>query len=253
VIIQVYIGNDLAENAGIIRRFVVRGSIDSRNPTGVLDGNPAVNASLGASLTNKFRLAKHWLSLHSYVYRLVAKGKRVIDARKKAYKFYSSTGDKEDGTGIKNCGDDTETKVATNLHVLDLLSPRRQNALSRAWTVTKGLMARIKEECDKEGAKLLVFLIPHRVQVLDDLWKHTLSKHNLKDSMFDRDLPNRRWLELLDQEGIEALDLLTVYRLAYRNGKNPYEPGGHIGREGHKLTAESIIMVLERLGWFPIS
>jgi hypothetical protein len=139
------------------------------------------------------------------------------------------------------------------LHVFDLLSPARQAALADAWKITADLTGQINQICQGAGAKLLFVLVPQQVQVLEELWRRSLHEYRLDESMFDRDLPNRRWIELLQAGSVEVLDLTPVYRSAYRRGVSPYEPGGHAGKEGHEITAEAIIEALDRLGWLPLS
>jgi hypothetical protein len=253
VMIQVYIGNDVAENAGIIQRSLARGQISAKNPAGVVSGNPAVGSTARTRMEYLITSTKQWLALHSYVYRLASSVKRTLIARRAAPGRYASSLQGHE-SGMPHDRDDASIgPVATNLHVFDLLSPARQTALADAWKITADLTGQINQICRGAGAKLLFVLFPQQVQVLDDLWRRSLHEYGLDESMFDRDLPNRHWIELLQAGSIEVLDLLPVYRSAYRRGVNPYEPGGHTGKEGHEITAEAIIEALDRLGWLPPS
>jgi hypothetical protein len=251
VIIQVYVGNDVAENAGIIQRALSRGQISAKNPAGVVSGNPVVGSTTVVRIEYLITSTKQWLALHSYVYRVASAMKHTLIARRAAADRYSL--ELQGHASLKlDVGDDgSKDPVATNLHVFDLLSPARQAALADAWRITAELTGQIRDVCRKADANLLFVLIPQRVQVLDDLWRRSLHEYHLAESMFDRDLPNRRWVELLRAGSVEVLDLLPVYRAAHARGENPYEPGGHIGKEGHAVTAEAIIQILDRLGWLP--
>lgn len=253
VIVQVYVGNDVAENAGIIQRGLFRGQIAAENAAGVVSGNPAVASTAGARLEYLITSIKRWLALHSYVYRLASAAKHTLVARRAAADRYALDLQGHEGASSNGRDHGPIDSVATNLHVFDLLSPARQEALADAWRITAELTGQIQEICRKAGVNLLFVLVPQRVQVLDDLWRRSLHEYRLDEAMFERDLPNRRWIELLRARSIEVVDLLPVYRAAHGRGENPYEPGGHIGNDGHAVTAEAIIQRLETLGWLPPS
>jgi hypothetical protein len=245
VIVQVYVGNDVAENAGIIERRVSRGRMSAKNGAGAIGGNPVVGSTARLRMEYLIASVKEWLALHSSLYRWAAAVKETLMARAAAPDRYTLEVT-PDSAGRSD-------PVAANLHVFDLLSPARQEALADGWRITADLTARIRDLCQKAGAKLLFILIPQQVQVLDDLWRRSLREYRLDEAMFDRDLPNRRWVELLQAKSVEVLDLLPAYRSTHRRGVNPYEPGGHIGEVGHSVTAEAIIEALDRLGWLPPS
>jgi hypothetical protein len=253
VIVQVYVGNDVAENGAIIQRELSRGQISAKNPAGVVSGNPVVGSTARTRIEYLITSTKQWLALHSYVYRLASAVKHTLIARREAPGRYAPEFEGDESVTLDVRAVRTMDPVATNLHVFDLLSPARQGALADAWRSTGELTDQIRDLCQKAGAKLLFVLIPQRVQVLDDLWRRSLHEYRLDESMFDRDLSNRRWVELLQAAAVEVVDLLPVYRLAHRRGENPYEPGGHIGKEGHAMTAAAILEALNRLGWLPPS
>ena len=99
----------------------------------------------------------------------------------------------------------------------------------------------------RNGADLLVVLLPQRFQVQPEDWAATARAYGLREAAFDLDGPNRRIATFCAAGGIACLDLAGPLREARsREGRSLYLPGGdmHWNARGHAAAAAALLPVV---------
>jgi hypothetical protein len=116
-----------------------------------------------------------------------------------------------------------------------------------AWRRTFDLLAAVRDCVERElGARLLVVVIPDRVQVEDSVL-HIASRQTARAAglervfdEFDFELPERRLLAAGAERSIELACLLGPLRAASRAGERAYVADGHLSGAGHAHLAELV-------------
>jgi len=99
----------------------------------------------------------------------------------------------------------------------------------------------------RNGADLLVVLLPQRFQVQPEDWAATARAYGLREAAFDLDGPNRRIAVFCAAGGIACLDLAGPLREARSHeGRSLYLPGGdmHWNARGHAAAAAALVPVV---------
>ena len=107
------------------------------------------------------------------------------------------------------------------------------------WRLVEALLLRIRDECDKLGAHLVVVGIPYVPQVYDEIWKATFEGKE----QYSRSAANERMASLLDQHGIEYVDTLEAMRAEVRRTGQwlHFRKDAHPTAEGHTVIARTIL------------
>lgn len=96
-----------------------------------------------------------------------------------------------------------------------------------------------KEETARDGAELVVVLIPTKEQVDPRYFDEVVTAFGIKPGYLDMDRPNRIVRELADSLGIRLIDATDAFRAA--SAARPfYDYDEHLSREGHRLLAATI-------------
>ena len=108
-----------------------------------------------------------------------------------------------------------------------------------------GLMGELSRLVKASNAKLLVLIIPDRIQVYDDLWRSSLHESRTNEQEVDRRNPNRRLIRILDKYGIPHVDLLDEMQ------KDPdvqyyFIYDGHWNAEGSRLAGNRLYTFLSK-------
>jgi hypothetical protein len=120
------------------------------------------------------------------------------------------------------------------------------NDLSPKWAVTRAALERLDHDVEAAGAKLVLMIVPHPIQVMED-WR-AKDLEDLGKTMEDVDLD--RPVELLrglaESHGISFLDLTPSLRASYAAGAKPYfeRPEFHWSATGHELAARAAAQIL---------
>lgn len=113
-----------------------------------------------------------------------------------------------------------------------------------AWALTEAILARLRDEVESRGGRLVVILAPAPEQVYPTRWERTLAANPAMQTLsWDLDAPNRRLVDFLASEGIPYLDLLPVFRQAAGQADTPplyFRHDQHWTAAGHRLAAETI-------------
>ncbi len=132
-------------------------------------------------------------------------------------------------------------------HVAALLSKGEPNGeMARGWDMTRLLLRKMKVETEKRGIDLIVFMIPLWVQVSEEQLSLFLAKHQLPLTQIVLDKPQLRLKEIGNQESLQTIDLLEVFRTTeQKDPRKLYLLGdGHWTAAGQYLAAK---FVSERL------
>jgi hypothetical protein len=132
---------------------------------------------------------------------------------------------------------------ATPVQYLIYQSPPDER-FEAAWQLTEAIIARLRDEVEKRGAKLVVVMIAAPEQVYPAQWQRTMAAYPaLSQLSLDPDAPNRRLESFLTAQNIPHLDLLPIFRQAsVRPDALPlyFRHDGHWTVAGHRLAAQSL-------------
>jgi len=113
-----------------------------------------------------------------------------------------------------------------------------------AWALTEAIIARLRDEVESRGARLVVVIIGAPEQVYRDEWERTIAHNPAMQALnWDLDAPNRRLDAFLATQNIPYLDLLPIFRQAAAQPDTPplhFQHDQHWTVEGHRLAAEAI-------------
>jgi lysophospholipase L1-like esterase len=98
--------------------------------------------------------------------------------------------------------------------------------------------------------RLIAFYAPSYFEVYDPAWERGVELSLLRcfQKSYHRENPERRFLELMKNAGVEAYSLKN----AFKNSKVPlqklYLPDGHFSAEGHRVAAEALLKIISTPG-----
>jgi lysophospholipase L1-like esterase len=233
IIVQVYLGNDIGENSGLIVRWL--GDQGERleqyqevRPTPATTTTVAPTATPVPTIVPQAAASwRDFLVTHSYAVRWLREGVGTLRWRLQGIPPPGPGGAGDPLAGISH-----------SPHILNLMASQTPPEIEKAWQITADLTQQIKVEADAVGAKLLFVLVPHELQVNDQDWQMVVSEFHLVETAYDRDLPSRRFREILEQTEISYLDLTPEFRQRIQAGETLYI--GHFSKEGHAVVGEAI-------------
>lgn len=134
---------------------------------------------------------------------------------------------------------------------LEILKSDESDSTRAAWEATGRSLARLAEFCRRNGARLVVMLIPMKHQISDAVWARLARYHGADGGGFDRLRPQRIARTLCETERIETLDLTQgLSEAAARAGQDPrvfYWPRDqHFNVLGHRQAARLLAEYLAR-------
>lgn len=209
IILNVFYSNDLAENIGIINR-----SLDREKDS--TEGRHSITT------TEKIKaFFRETLNLRTYMF-----------FAEKVDNFLINVGAKP--------------PIRVNSFTLTLFDKSKENdkELISAYEKTFLYIDKINNLTNEKNSKLLVVLIPPRLQVDNLEWEETTGKYTTGDENFIRDLPNQIFKEYLKEENIAYIDLLPTF-IEVDDGSYYYKYDGHWTAKGHDLAAENIIAKIQ--------
>lgn len=190
IVVAYYVQNDLFNDYVHPGAMVIDGHmIDTVKKIDETTGEKtlATREELEAEYKKKRKPLKVWLKGHSVIYNLISMASRRLKALKRQWK-----------------GEKPSELRPGDLYKADFGGKTWQ---ADFWPTHMGNLGRFKALADNHGAKLLVMLIPEKIQVYP-----SLIAPGPQD--YDLDLPNRRVAAYLEKEGIPHLDLLPAFREA---------------------------------------
>ncbi len=115
------------------------------------------------------------------------------------------------------------------------VSPRHECQVRLAFA----LLAKIREECQRMGAGLIVVGVPYLPQVYDDVWSMTFGG----DERFSRTAGIERTVKFCSENGIRYIDTLEAFRERVRREGRwmHHRKDAHPTAEGHEIIADAIV------------
>jgi hypothetical protein len=115
------------------------------------------------------------------------------------------------------------------------------------WQHTADLLARFSARLAKQGKKLVIVLIPAKLQVEDDLHAALLKDSAIDPKRAERFAFNEFMARFARRRGLELIDLLPAMREADAKAHRSlyFRTDGHWTREGHRVAAETIARALQ--------
>ncbi len=210
VILNIYFGNDIAENSGIINRTI--------------DKRPVQKNRHDATTFEKIKtFFRETLGLHSYMFFAQRFDNLMIKLNFKApLRLNTFTIKLFDQTSL----DDKE--------------------LIMGYEKTFNYILKFKELAQKNNVNLLVVLMSPRFQVRDSEWKNAQNKYEFGGRVLVRDLPNKQFRQFFEKESIKYIDLYEPFKAA-SDGTLYYNYDGHWTAKGHRLAANEILKALSEI------
>jgi hypothetical protein len=198
---------------------------------------------------------------HSLVVRLIGNAARLWRERALADQWIATAAETPPGTPGGTVADphyvrDPNRRKLSDQALLGIEGRLIQICLGRqrAWFERRArevlqVLARFHAEVTSDGSRFLVLLIPDLVQVDDALRARVLEQLGVAAADVEVDCPQRLLTRLLDERGIESLDLLPLFR-----ERAPSEPlywlgDTHWNVAGNALAAEALARRVA--GWIP--
>jgi hypothetical protein len=135
---------------------------------------------------------------------------------------------------------------------IDVLMSDPPEQVEVAWEATRAALSDLAEVIAGQGMRALVVVVPMKHQVSDPFWERLLSQYRRlgrapEVASLDRERPQRTLGALLDEAGIERLDLTQGLRAAARAGGADlyWERDQHWTAAGHAEAARLIAVHLE--------
>jgi hypothetical protein len=223
IVVQVYLGNDVGENSGIILRHLQfqgeRLAISDiyRVP---VTGKEATSTSLLEALAEQSYFARFLFD------RLTILG----------WKWGISQHVVIPGSVTMN-------------HTLDLMRHSPPPYIEKAWQITETLVDQIKKASEVLGAKVIFLLVPKEVQVNTVVSDRVMRDFKLDPEGFDFDQINRRFSQILARHNIEYVDLTPVFRELITAGEVMYD--GHFNKAGHRVVGQVLYSAFVDRGLVP--
>jgi len=107
-----------------------------------------------------------------------------------------------------------------------------------SWQLTEALLDRLLALVDREGSRLLLTLIPQRVQVLDEEWK---ASTGLAPGDPMRIEPQLRLIAYARRHLLPFLDLMPYLHDASTQERTYFRIDGHFNVLGHRISADAIL------------
>ncbi len=225
IIVQVYLGNDVGENADLLVQQLQHRNDRIRiwNYYRIPDQQASEEASSSTGIGQA-------INRHSYAARFLVDRFRTIG--------WKMRGIPKSSIIMTN---------TTNFHILDLMAKETPYYIEDAWSVTEDLVGRIKAQAESLNARLMFVLVPKEFQVNKVVAEDTAESFKVDLAEYDMDQPSRRFGEILAGEQVDYLDLTPVFREAIGKGEVLYH--GHFNKEGHNLVGAMIAESLIEKGW----
>lgn len=260
IIVQVYLGNDVAENAGLLKRWFGK---DGRRMEKYLEKRPERRSKikLYPTLTSQsskspishfrfelfsaIRALNQTLYWHSYAVRFIQNRIKALIWKVEGIPLESELEKKIHSTKEKLKS--ALALVHVSPTILSIMETKSSHRIQKAWEITENLLVQIKEKAKSLEAPLLFVLVPHELQVNEQAWQNALSSFYLQEQAYDRDLPSQKFIDILNGLEINYLDLRDVFKKHIQDSEILYR--GHFSKTGHAVVGGEIYNALLEKGF----
>jgi hypothetical protein len=109
-----------------------------------------------------------------------------------------------------------------------------------AWLLTGALLAAFADAVRKENAKLVVCVLPSRIQVSREDWRSFVSTYRLAETEWNLEKTTTRLGKICREARLRCLDLLSDFRQVSDSARLFYSIDRHLHPRGHRLVAERL-------------
>lgn len=224
-----FMDNDIRDNQCSLER----GEGEFYSPCCIVDSNKVKEVNDFEIRKNESKSFTGWFKKNSFTYRALRN-------------LWKSDKLKQTGEEFFN-----QTSFAYNLY-----RPGYNKIWDDGWKITEWSLAALKKECDEVGSKLLIVKVPGPIQWTYN-WKKEIAKQIQDDYLpldFNIDYPDSRFQSIINQTGIDMLDLNPSF-IKYRDQFKLQEPvfgwccDAHWNPLGHELAANLVYNHLLNIGW----
>jgi len=147
-------------------------------------------------------VAKRFLSAHSSLYIVVGNSLPHVTARLTRL--------------LQDVGLMRQDWQCTGVHRdFEVFLPEYETAWEKAWAITEALILELNREVREQGGRFGVVILPSSAQVYPQLWRATVEKCPVMQTIaWDMEKPNRILANFLQENGIPYLDLLPPFKRA---------------------------------------
>ena len=110
--------------------------------------------------------------------------------------------------------------------------------------LTEALIGRLQEVCLQDGAELIVFAIPGKLEVDDEWREHMITHAGVEAERLDFRKPYDRMHSFCARNGIAFLYPLEQFRSASRHRRLNFDNDAHPNQYGHAVAARSLLEIL---------
>tara|TARA_B110000444_G_scaffold247965_1_gene271259 strand:- start:456 stop:1619 length:1164 start_codon:yes stop_codon:yes gene_type:complete len=128
--------------------------------------------------------------------------------------------------------------VKVNEATIDILRKQQGEAMPAGWLRLQEALLAIQTTSRTLGLQNLVLIIPLRHQVDEEEWQTLSEAYQLDTESFSLDQPQQILGEFLQQQNIDYIDLLPLFRTSEQNAYYAKDP--HFNALGHRITAEAL-------------
>jgi lysophospholipase L1-like esterase len=233
MVVALYVGNDLQENARSARRLREAGLLD-----GYLTEKERPGKASGPVDEEPVRSTPGWVPLPSLLTREYWELSSVL-AR--------TVLDRVDMLMVRAGA--KEIPAVANLGFVRTLLVDTPSDVRKMLLSTEAALQAIKKRVDESGAHLLVVLVPVKIQAEPEVFARLVGQQAMDEGLYDLSLINDRLVGTLENLHIASLDLLPMLARETNGLDSPFFLEGHLNRKGHALVADAVAERLRELGW----
>lgn len=154
---------------------------------------------------------------------------------------------------VRHGGEMRQTGKQLNSHIVQLFREPTPERIAWGFRFTSLLLGRMKEVTGAEGGRVVLVLLPLRVQLSDSSFAAFVQASGNSEVQMPEGKPQRLITEIADSLGIPVIDLLPEFRRWTRGSSAPLymEWDGHWNEAGHELAAEVVTQAIVVAGVIP--
>jgi len=210
----------------LVHAVYLGNDLEDSRPDTFLESPRIRNGRMVAEVKSPFLRTRYWLRVHSHLYAFL---------REQLYDLYQ------------------RTPLAEGLRYLDPVGLAEWPESMRETTLPAALdsVRRISQWARERDVRYLVVLVPTKYHVLEGAWASYRERWGLPEEAFDRGHAGRVLTGMLEEAGIELLDLTPELRSAPDPEALYYPVDAHWTPAGHRVATERIRDAIVRRGWLP--
>ena len=115
-----------------------------------------------------------------------------------------------------------------------------KNLSLKEWKIIEDVLKKMNLAAQETHTKLVVLLIPDRLQVEASYWNQWVEKYKLDPTIYDRQLPNKKLAEICQTMNVPFFDSTAALLASYKKGEKPYwQLDSHLSGRGNEVLSEA--------------